>query len=226
MALISAADQARLREAFGAMRRPVRLVFFTQTLDCETCVQTRRIIDELPALSDNITIEEVNFILDKDKVAAYGVDRVPAIAIVGQDESGAERDSHIRFLGAPSGYEFMSLIQAVLLVGGRESILSGESLKRLAAIDRPVTLQVFTTPTCPHCPRAVAVAHEMAFANPNITAYAVEATEFPDLARKYQVNGVPKTIINEEVEILGALPPDEFVSQALAPFAKDAGAAD
>ena len=55
----------------------------------------------------------------------------------------------------------------------------------------------------------------MAFANPNITAYAVEATEFPDLARRYQVTGVPKTIVNEEVEILGALPQDAFVEQAL-----------
>ncbi|PYR31192.1 MAG: glutaredoxin, partial [Acidobacteria bacterium] len=55
----------------------------------------------------------------------------------------------------------------------------------------------------------------MAFANPNITAYAVEATEFPDLVRRYQVTGVPKTVVNEQVEILGALPEDVFVEQAL-----------
>jgi thioredoxin family protein len=56
----------------------------------------------------------------------------------------------------------------------------------------------------------------MAFANPNITAFAVEATEFPDLARRYRVNGVPKTVVNESVEILGGLPQDDFVRQALA----------
>ena len=55
----------------------------------------------------------------------------------------------------------------------------------------------------------------MAFANPNITAYAVEATEFPDLADRYMVNGVPKTIVNDEIEILGAVPQDEFIEQAL-----------
>ena len=62
----------------------------------------------------------------------------------------------------------------------------------------------------------------MAFASPNITAYAVEATEFPDLARRYTVTGVPKTVVavdNEEVEILGALPQDAFVEQALQRFA-------
>ena len=216
MGLISPSDQQRLREAFGEMPRAVRLVFFTQTLGCETCLQARQILDELPALSDKISIEEANFILEPDKAKQYGIDRVPAIALVGQTDAGAERDSKIRFLGTPAGYEFMSLVQAVLLVGGRPSMLSEDSLKRVAAVTTPTTMHVFTTPTCPHCPRAVAVAHEMAFANPNITAFAVEATEFPDLARKYSVTGVPKTVVNDSVEILGALPPDAFVEQALA----------
>src|SRR5947208_13278841 len=84
--------------------------------------------------------------------------------------------------------------------------------------EKPSDMQVFTTPTCPHCPLAVSLAHEMAFANPNITALAVEATEFPDLARRYQVNGVPKTVVNDAIEILGALPQDAFVQQALSTF--------
>jgi alkyl hydroperoxide reductase subunit AhpF len=120
----------------------VRLLFFTQTLDCDTCSLTRQVLDELPPLSDKITIDEVNFVLEKDKAAQYGIDRVPAIAL-----AGAESDSRIRFLGAPSGYEFISLVQAVLLVGGRASNLSDENRMRIAAVDRPMTLKVFTTPT-------------------------------------------------------------------------------
>jgi predicted DsbA family dithiol-disulfide isomerase len=58
----------------------------------------------------------------------------------------------------------------------------------------------------------------MALSSPNITAYAVEATEFPDLARRYQVNGVPKTVVNDTVEILGALPEDAYVEQAIGSF--------
>ena len=61
----------------------------------------------------------------------------------------------------------------------------------------------------------------MAFANRNITAFAVEATEFPDLARRYRVNGVPKTVVNDDTEILGALPEDAFVEQALGQFTND-----
>jgi alkyl hydroperoxide reductase subunit AhpF len=143
MALISTSDQARLREDFSRMSRPVRLVFFTQTLECETCLQTRQILDELPPLSDRIAIEEVNLVLDRDKAAHYGIDRAPAIAIASDDG-----DSRIRFLGTPAGYEFISLIRAVLLVGGgREPELSDESRGRLNTLDKPMTLQVFTTPT-------------------------------------------------------------------------------
>jgi alkyl hydroperoxide reductase subunit AhpF len=140
--MLSPADEQKLRETFAQMTRPVRLLFFTQTLGCETCLITRQILDELPPLSDKISIEEVNLVLDKDKAAQYAVDRVPAIALVSDDG-----DSRIRFLGAPSGYEFISLIQAVLLVGGRGSNLSDASRERIAAVDKPVTINVFTTPT-------------------------------------------------------------------------------
>ena len=200
------------------MTAPVRLLFFTQTIDCDTCVQARQVIDELPPLGDRITIEEVNFVLDKERAARYGIDRVPAIALVTEDEQGGERDSHIRFLGTPAGFEFISLIRAILLVGGGASILSAPSLARVAAVDRPMQVYVFTTPTCPHCPRAVILAHEMAWANAHVTAYAVEATEYPDLARRYNVTGVPKTVVDDGVEILGAVPEDAFIEQALSRF--------
>jgi alkyl hydroperoxide reductase subunit AhpF len=147
MGLLAPADQQKLREAFEEMTRPVRLRFYTQTIGCETCVQTRQILDELPALSDKISIEELNVVLEKESASQYGFDRAPAIAILGQDGGGQWLDSRIRFLGAPSGYEFVSLVRALLLVGGRESSLSEETRQRLAGVDRPVTLQVFTTPT-------------------------------------------------------------------------------
>lgn len=131
------------------MTRSVRLLFFTQTFGCETCPQARQILDELPPLSDRIAIDELNPVLDKEQAAQYGIDRAPSIALVYQDaEGGVQKDSRIRFAGTPAGYEFISLVQAVLLVGGgRESTLTDESLKQLAAIDRPIALQVFTTPT-------------------------------------------------------------------------------
>ena len=146
MPLIAPADQDTIRDAFREMTRPVRLLFFTQAIGGETCLQTRQILDELPPLSERIAIEEVNLVLDADKAAQYGVDRVPAIAVAYED-GGVLRDSRIRFLGTPAGYEFVSLVQAVLLAGGRAPMLSARSRQRIEAVDKPVTMQVFTTPT-------------------------------------------------------------------------------
>ena len=147
MSLLSPADQDKLRESFDEMTSPVRVLFFTQALDCEPCVQTRQILDELPALSDKIAIEEVNFVLEKDKAAQYGIDRVPALALLSQDTAGNTRDTRIRFLGTPSGYEFVSLVQALMLAGGHDSMLTPENRQRVAAVNRPTTIQVFSTPT-------------------------------------------------------------------------------
>lgn len=218
MSLIPEPDQARLRQDFAAMSEPVTLIFFTRASDCATCAQTRQILDEIPPLAPLVSIDQVDFDLEPARAAAYAIDRAPAIAIVRRAEDGSEHDSHIRFLGTPSGYEFISLVRAILLVGGGPSMLSDESRRKLAAIDRPMAMHVFSTPTCPHCPRAVTLAHEVAWANPRVTAYAVEATEHPDLARTYRVTGVPKTVINDRTEILGAVPEDEFIDQTVTGF--------
>src|SRR5262245_35153986 len=117
------------------MTRKVRLLFFTQTLDCETCPMTRQILDELPPLSEKITVEEINLVLDGDRAKSYSIDRAPAI-VIGYEDEGVIKDSRIRFLGAPSGYEFLTLVQAVSLAGGRQSNLSEESRKRIALVDK------------------------------------------------------------------------------------------
>jgi alkyl hydroperoxide reductase subunit AhpF len=67
-------------------------------------------------------------------------------------------------------------------------------------------MQVFVTPTCPYCPQAVVLAHKMAAASPLVRADMVEAQEFPHLATKYQVMGVPRTVINETTHVEGAAP--------------------
>jgi glutaredoxin-like protein len=217
--LLSATDQDHLRREFAAMTHSVTLLFFAQALDeGDACLHTRQILEELPRLSDRIRIEEVNFVLEPERAARHGIDRVPAIVPLASDAEGDARDSRIRFLGIPAGYEFAALVRAILLVGGAPTQLSAASVAHLQRVDRPMTVHVFSTPTCPHCPRAIAVAHEMAWASPHITAYAVEVTEYPDLAQRYHVTGVPKTVIDDRHEILGALPEQDFVEQALADF--------
>lgn len=141
MPILSASDAARVREMLASLPNPVRLVFFTQTLNCDTCEPTKQILGELAGLSGQITVEEHNFLLEAEAAAAYGIDRVPAIAVVGA------RDHGIRFLGIPSGYEFMSLLDAIQLVSSGDSGLQPASRELLAGLAAPLALQVFVTPT-------------------------------------------------------------------------------
>jgi alkyl hydroperoxide reductase subunit AhpF len=141
MGILSSTDAARVKDMLAGMVSPVRLAFFTQTLNCETCEPTGQILRELAALSDKLTVEEHNFLLEQDLAAAYGVDRVPAIVPIGLQDYG------IRFLGMPSGYEFMSLLDAILLVSGGDSGLTDESRALIDTLPGALTLQVFVTPT-------------------------------------------------------------------------------
>ena len=208
MSLLSERDRQTVRSHLAGLTHDVTVLFFTQTIAApETALIARQVIDEVVSLSDRITVEEVNQILDKERSAAFGIDRVPGIALL---RDGA--DTRMRFLGAPAGYEFSSLVESILLAGSDDSGLTEESKQVIAELAKePIDIKVFVTPTCPHCPRAVTLAHRMAVESPNISATCVEASEFHDLSRQYRVTGVPKTVTSSGAEILGALPEEIFV---------------
>ncbi len=202
-------DSGDVEARLASLASPVRLVFFTQTFGCDSCLVARQVVDQVAGLSDMVSVDEVNLVLDKGRVAEFRVDRAPAIAVVGKTDLG------IRYYGAPSGYELASLVDAVLLAGSDDLGLTTESLERLAALEQSVDIKVFVTPTCAFCPQAVSLAYRFAAASPLVTATAIEATEFPDLTREYQVSGVPKTVVNKAVEILGAQPEREYLAHVL-----------
>ncbi len=135
-------DRKRVQQMLGPMVDPVRLVFFSQSLNCDSCTPTHQILDEIAALNGKLSVDERNFILDKDAAASFEVDRVPAIAIV-----AAGQDTGIRFFGAPAGYEFSALIDAIVAASTGESGLSESSRKQLASVNAPVRVKVFVTPT-------------------------------------------------------------------------------
>ena len=208
MSLLSERDRQTVQTHLAVLTHDVTLLFFTQTIGApDTALIARQVIDEVAGLSDRVTVEEVNLILDRQKSALFGIDRVPGIVLL---RDGA--DTRMRFLGAPAGYEFSSLIEAIILAGTDDSGLSPESKELIAEkATEPMDIKVFVTPTCPHCPRAVTLAHRMAVESPNISATCVEASEFHDLSRQYRVTGVPKTVSSGGAEILGALPEEDFV---------------
>ena len=142
MGLITEDVAKQLKEEFTHLVNPVRLAVFSQALADPESEQVKRLVEELAEIEPRITAEAYNFVLDKEKVAELGIQRIPAIAIM-----GAEKDYGIRMYGLPSGYEFGSLIDAILDVSSGDSGLSEPTRTALKEISRPVHVQVFSTPT-------------------------------------------------------------------------------
>lgn len=205
MGFLQEKDKEYIRNLFSGMENEVVISNFTQEIECQYCRETRQILEELAELSDKIKLNVYNFVTDKEIAEKYGIDKIPATVIEGKQDYG------IRYYGIPSGYEFSSLIEDIVDVSKGDSGLAPESRELLKQIDKPLRLQVFVTPTCPYCPRAVRLAHKMAMENPNIVADMVEATEFPHLSMRYNVRGVPRTMVGEEHAIEGALPEKQFI---------------
>ncbi|MEM3577305.1 MAG: thioredoxin family protein [Candidatus Bathyarchaeia archaeon] len=191
------------------LEKPVKIVMFTQEVECQYCAQTRQLLNEVAALSDKISLEVYDFVADAEKARAYSIDKVPAIAIVG------EKDYGVRFYGLPYGYELQTLLEGIITVSRAKTDLPDEIKARLKEIKVPVHIQVFVTLTCPYCPIVASLAHKFAIENDLIRADVIEVGEFPHLGLKYGVMGVPKTVINEKVEFVGALPEDLFLEHII-----------
>jgi len=191
------------------LEKPVKIVMFTQELECRFCSDTRQLVQDMATLSDKITVEIYDFVANGDKAKQYGIDKIPALAIIG------EKDFGVRIYGIPYGYEMQTLIDAIINVSRGKTDISDKTREVLADIKAPVHIQVFVTLTCPHCPVAASIAHKLAIESDMIRADVIDATEFPQLSQRYSVIGVPKIVINEKVEFVGAFNEDLFAEHAL-----------
>jgi glutaredoxin-like protein len=189
---------------------PVTLTVFTQEFECDYCKENRQLAQDLASLTDKIRLEVFDLMKDKEKAAQMGVDKVPAAVI--RNEKG----SQVKFYGMAAGYEFSTFLTDIIHLSRGVTELSPETKKALAAVKTPVHVQVFVTPTCPYCPGAVSLAHQFAMENSQVRSDMVEVNEFPQLAVKYNVMGVPKTVINETIELVGLQPEQEFLRQVQA----------
>ncbi len=149
MPLLDDRVQKQVRTALNDVKNPVRLVMFTQgdggALECAYCGETRQLVEEVAKLSDKIEVEIRDFQTDAELAKTYGVDKIPAIVVLG----GGQQPKHhgIRFYGIPSGYEFSSFIEDLRLVGGGPVALTPNTRQAIEKITRPVHIQVFVTPT-------------------------------------------------------------------------------
>jgi glutaredoxin-like protein len=188
---------------------PVRLLMFTQEVECQYCSQTKKLAQEIGSLNEKVTTEVYDFVADAAKAKEYGIERIPAIAVIGRKDYG------VRIYGIPYGYELQTLMEAIFNVSKGTTDLSDKTKTVIKEITSPVQIKVFVTLTCPHCPVAAAVAHKLAIECELIKADVIDGSEFPDLVMKYNVIGVPKIVINEKTEFVGAFSEELFAEHVL-----------
>jgi glutaredoxin-like protein len=137
---------AQVRELFGQLQNPVQLILFTEQEHCQYCGEALQLLEEVAALSEHISVEVFDITENAAQAAQYRVDKTPTIIVAARDGEKIT-DYSIRFVGIPSGHEFTTLIQDILLVSRRDSGLSEEMRAYVRALQNPLHLQVFVTPT-------------------------------------------------------------------------------
>jgi glutaredoxin-like protein len=173
---------------------------------CQTCDVTEELMRTLvEAASDKLQLTVIDVTQESADVEA-----VPTLTVGRPGE-----ESRITFQGLPSGYEFATLLEAIERASGAGHELSPEVTEQLAGLPREVEVMVFVTPTCPYCPGAASMANRMALASPKVRSLVVEANEYPDLSDRFQVQGVPRTVVNRSGAFVGALPEAMFVESVL-----------
>ena len=204
-----------VKQMFNELSTDVKLHMFTKKDHCLLCNETLSLARQVSEQSEKVSLDHCECDITSEKAQQWKIKRHPAIAIEGTPIKGL-----VRFYGIPSGYEFGSFIESIMMAGAAgEPDLDPEVIEEVKKIDQPVHIQVFVTPTCPFCPRAVLAAFKFAIINENITADCIEATEFQELSMKYHVQGVPKTVINDTIDVIGAVPEKmllEKVKEAIA----------
>jgi glutaredoxin-like protein len=213
MSLIKEEDRKFLSDEFDKyLKDNVDLIVFTSdSADCKYCKETIELASEVAEINNKIKMTVYNIDRDKEIAEQYAVDKFPTTIVA----RAGEKDGRIKYSGLPSGYEFGSLIEDLKTVSSGEAEVSSKAIETISKIDKPITIKVFVTPTCPYCPKAVTTAHKFALLNKNITGEMVEALEFEKESEEAGVSSVPHIVINGDVQFVGAYPDDQFAEYVM-----------
>ena len=207
--MIPLKDQEYIRQRFSQeLEGKVKIDFFTQRAsklivpgraECPTCDEAGKLVNELAALSERVLLTTHEFSDTREEAQKLGVDKVPAFVLRGP----ANRP--VRFFGVPGGNEFPNFIETIIDLSKKQVVLPAETARQLKKIKDKSTIDVFVTPTCPHCPGVVRAAFRLAQASAQIEVSATEIGEFPQLAEQLGVRAVPFIVINREAAFAGAV---------------------
>ena len=202
-------DLRHAQEILGQLRSLVTFVYFSEDHQCRHCWEEEELLAELSVLDPKLGLEVHTIGKETGLAEQYDVQKTPCTIVVG------ERDYGVRYYGMPSGFEFRVFMQAIRMVSLGESGLGRELKDKVAKLDRPVHIEVFTTAQCPFSGVAMLTAHQLAMESEHVRGDVIDVADFPGLVEHYQVMAAPTVIVNEEKRLCGVASTEEFVDRIL-----------
>ena len=216
MAILDKSNLANLNDKFEThLNSKVSLRLFTQNNSgliipdkrCDTCITTEAILTEVSSVSNNVSLEIIDFYNNEQASRELKIKRIPA-TVIGQSGRAI-------FYGMPSGYEFSTLVNSIINASLDSQNLNEDLHRDLETIENPINIKVFVTPSCKYCPEIAELALSLAMQFETIKTEIIEVQEYPDLASNYGITSVPITIINDKIQIPGQISSDTLVENLL-----------
>ena len=203
-------DVKKIRERFGrTLKDPVTIKIFLDSEQCSTCSDTLALMEELTAMDSRMKINM--FHTGDSEAKKYNITKGPVIMLF----SDHFKEGNVRYYGAPSGHEFLVVMDDLEAFSTGEVNLSQTVIDKIQSIKTPAEIRVYTTPQCQFCPAMVKSAHRFAMINSNITGSMVGAMDFSQEADEAGVMQVPHITLNGETMHVGSLPEETFATYIL-----------
>jgi NADH-dependent peroxiredoxin subunit F len=162
------------------VQRPVELVASLD--DGEKSEQLAQLLDEVAALSDQITVRRDG---QDERRPSFTVRRTGT-------------DVAVRFAGLPLGHELTSFVLALLQVGGHPPAVSDEAVEQIQALDGEYHFETFLSLSCQNCPDVVQALNVMSVLNPKVSHVAIDGALFQDEVESRGVMAVPTVFLDGE----------------------------
>ncbi|MGA1821294.1 MAG: thioredoxin family protein [Thermoplasmatota archaeon] len=206
MAQITGEHRSFMEKEFQKMSEAVKINVHLPAGKCETCDELKELINEIAEATDHLQVSFIEEDSAEDGGYNYIVDRLPAVAVL--DKEGKSRN--IIYYGLPSANLFHSLISLITMQSTGNVDMDEENIEKVKGLEG-AEIQLFVTPNTPKASETIDVASRFAMLNDEIHTSVIELIEFPEMAERYQVLGVPKTIVNEEIKFTGAYDAGELL---------------
>jgi glutaredoxin-like protein len=226
--LFSQNEMENIKREMAKLKEKVVLKLFTdfktkedgtKLRKCMACEATYELLKLLEDLSKGkLEIEEISTEENEEIANKFNVTKIPAILFVDQNDKEI-----IRYLAHPTGSEFVPFLNSIQYFSGVRPYYADQILTHLKKIENS-NMKIFITPTCPYCPATVPVLTLFALVSKGkISAEVIDVNLNPDIGMKYQVQGVPMTVINEKEIIHGMFTPQDLLDKLVGEKGRDFG---